>query len=71
MRREPYTERGIGRVPCARCGKPSIEQWNICALGGGYFGVCAECDTLLNELVLRFFRFDDWRAKLRRYRRAA
>lgn len=70
MRRKPYTEAGIKRVPCSRCGKPSVEQWNVCALGGGYYGVCAECDVLLNELTLRFFRLADWRKLLKQYKGA-
>jgi len=68
MRRYPYTDAGIKRVPCARCGKPSVDQWNICALGNGYYGVCKECDEQLNELVLRFFRFKDWRTVLKKYK---
>jgi len=69
-RRQPYTDTGISRVPCKRCGKPSTQQWDICALGGGYYGVCDECDALLNELVLRFFNFPDWRKLLAKYERA-
>lgn len=53
-RRTPYTDRGIRRVPCARCGKPSHHQWNACALGGRYFGVCRDCDIGLNRVALEF-----------------
>ena len=28
-RRPPYTEIGIKRIPCARCGKPSVHQWQV------------------------------------------
>ena len=52
MRREPYTETGINRVPCERCGKPSSTQWQICATGNQWAGVCVECDIALNELVM-------------------
>ena len=54
MRREPYTEAGIKRVPCERCGEPSAYQWQICATGNKWSGVCVECDIALNELVVEF-----------------
>jgi len=53
-RKKPYTEKGIGRVPCARCGMPSTQQWSICALDNRYLGVCDKCDMLLNTTVLQF-----------------
>jgi len=52
-----------------RCGAPSVEQWQICADGNQYRGICLQCDIALNRLVLRFMRFKDWRAKLTAYRR--
>ena len=55
-RRQPYTKRGIGRVPCRRCGQPSAQQWQVCA-EGNWLGVCLRCDLLLNRLVLKWFRF--------------
>jgi len=67
MRRKPYTEIGISRVPCKRCGKPSRYQWQICALDNKYFGVCSNCDILLNELVLNFFGVKNTKIKLRKY----
>lgn len=48
-RREPYTERGIKRVPCVRCGKPSSFQWRICC--SGWSAVCADCDVSINAMV--------------------
>ena len=54
MRRKKYTELGISRVPCERCGEPSITQWQICATGNKWAGVCAECDVALNEMVVVF-----------------
>ncbi len=54
-RRKPYTDIGIKRVPCFRCGKPSVQQWQICSLGNEYHGVCTKCDIKLNKLVLKFF----------------
>ena len=56
MRRKPYTERGIRRVPCKRCGRPSRQQWQICSLNNAYFGACDNCDVELNRLVLEFFQ---------------
>lgn len=53
MRRKPYTEAGIKRVPCLRCGEASSYQWNICSLPG-FHGICTPCDIALNRLVLHF-----------------
>lgn len=54
LRRKPYTDIGIKRVPCFRCSKPSSRQWQICALSNGYKGVCRDCDFELNKVVLEF-----------------
>lgn len=62
VRREPYTEIGVRRLRCIRCGKPAAFQWQICADGNNWRPVCAVCDVDLNELVLRWFghpRADD------------
>lgn len=67
--RTPYTKLGIGRVPCARCGDPSQQQWCICADGNRYRGMCNACDVLLNDMVLRFVRDPNRVAKVVRYRR--
>jgi len=56
MRRKPYTEIGIKRVPCFRCGEPSFRQWQICSLNNEYKGLCREHDIDLNRLVLKFMR---------------
>lgn len=55
-RRKPYTQIGISRVPCSRCGKPSYHQWQICANGNRNVGICLDCDVLLNKRVLKFMR---------------
>jgi hypothetical protein len=68
-RRKPYTERGIRRVPCARCGKPSKYQWQVCADGRRFRGICATCDIGLNELALRYMRIPNAGALMRAYRR--
>lgn len=74
-RRRPYTDAGIKRVPCARCGSPARYQWNICSDGNLFRPICEACDVALNRLVLRWMGFKDWRNKIRRYienmRRAA
>jgi hypothetical protein len=66
-RRKPYTAIGISRVPCARCGAPSTQQWQVCANGNRYLGCCDECDVALNRLVLAFFRVPGRGALMRRY----
>jgi hypothetical protein len=66
-RRAPYTDTGIRRVPCARCGKPSRFQWSVCANGNRHQGCCAECDIELNRLALTFFRFDNIEERIAMY----
>lgn len=65
----PYLEDIIAAVPCARCGKrPSTFQWTICADGNIHRPICLPCDLLLQEFVLRFMGFPNWRRKLAKYR---
>lgn len=66
-RRNPYTDTGIKRVPCFRCGKPSSQQWQICALNNEYKGVCTKCDIELNKLVLKFFSVSCANRKAKQY----
>jgi hypothetical protein len=66
-RRRPYTAAGIRRVPCFRCKQPSRHQWQICANGNRYLGVCVKCDVALNRAVLRFFRFPNWKRRVAQY----
>lgn len=54
MRRKPYTDRGISRVPCAKCGQPSKYQWSVCAMDGLRAAVCAKCDVELNRMGLNW-----------------
>lgn len=70
-RRKPYTAIGIRRIPCFRCSKPSRYQWQICADGNRFRGLCGRCDVALNKLVLRFVGDADWRVKIDRYRKRA
>jgi hypothetical protein len=67
-RRERYTPRGIGRVPCSRCGAPSHHQWQCYANDNRWLGVCERCDVDLNELALAFFRVPGRRALMKAYR---
>lgn len=53
-RKKPYTERGIYRVPCAKCGKPSRYNWAICANDGRHIAVCKACDVALNRIGLEW-----------------
>jgi hypothetical protein len=66
-RKEPYTEAGIKRIPCFRCGKPASYQWQICSDGRLYRPLCKECDIALNEMVLQWMGFKDWEEKMRQY----
>lgn len=54
MRKKPYTAIGIKRIPCFRCKAPSVHQWQICADGNQYRGLCLDCDIELNRTVLNF-----------------
>lgn len=66
-RRKPYTAIGISRVPCSRCGAPSTSQWQICADGNQYRGLCTDCDIKINRLVLLFMRIPDRDDKMMKY----
>ena len=68
-RRKPYTEAGIRRVPCFRCGRPSKCQWQVCADNNVYRPICKECDIALNTLVLMFMRDPDRAQKLVAYQK--
>ncbi len=52
-RKEPYSEAGIRRLKCVRCGKKSVHQWRVCA-DGLWRPICRRCDILLNHLTLQF-----------------
>lgn len=66
-RRQPYTQIGIRRVPCRRCGAPSFHQWQVCANGNRWLGVCEPCDLELNRLALEFMRVPNAEALLAAY----
>ena len=50
-RRTPYTEIGVRRLKCVRCGAKAEHQWNICS-DHSYRPICIDCDVALNRLVL-------------------
>lgn len=66
-RRKPYTDAGIRRLPCIRCGKKAHATWQVCADGGMHRPLCESCDVALNELVLKWAGFPDWQAKMAKY----
>jgi hypothetical protein len=67
-RKKPYTQIGISRMPCVRCGKPAHVQWQICADDRLYRTLCRSCDVELNELVMRWVWGDAREDDLKRYR---
>ena len=69
MRKKPYTQIGISRVPCFRCKKPSTQQWQICSDNNQFRGLCDSCDIKLNETTLKFMGFKDWKDKINKYKK--
>lgn len=67
-RKTPYTEKGIRRLKCFRCGKPARTQWEICSDNNTYRPLCLRCDYELNKTVLEFMGFDDTEKKLEGYK---
>ena len=67
-RRQPYSEKGIRRLPCVKCGLPAHQQWQICSDDNLYRPICLDCDIALNALVLEWIGFPDWQEKLQRYK---
>jgi len=66
-RTRPYTDIGIRRIPCSRCGAPSTQQWQVCSNGNRYIGICDACDLALNKLVLEFMRVPNREVLLKVY----
>ena len=66
-RRKPYTEAGLRRLPCVRCGEKAALQWQTCADEGLYRPVCRGCDILLNQKALEFLGFPDVAAQIAKY----
>ena len=65
-RKKPYTETGVKRLPCVKCGEPATQQWCACA-DGLWRPICTKCDITLNGIVLMFMSDPDVVAKMKRY----
>jgi len=68
MRRKPYTEIGVRRKKCVRCGERATYQWQMCSDGNVFRPLCAKCDVELNEMVMRWIWNDSREEDLRLYR---
>lgn len=68
MRKQPYTEKGIRRLKCVRCGEKARFQWSICADGNVSRPLCARCDVELNTMVMRWAFGDTREADIAAYR---
>jgi hypothetical protein len=55
-RKEPFTEEGIKRMKCIRCGDAAKFQWQICSDGNNFRPICGFCDIELNNTVLNFMK---------------
>ena len=66
-RKLPYTEAGIKRMKCIRCGGQAQFQWQICSDKNNYRPLCLQCDIALNCLVLQWFNHPDANALMKRY----
>lgn len=67
-RLKPYTVLGLARMKCIRgCGRQAFSQWQICADGNVYRGICRECDADLNAMVMRWAFGDARESDLQRY----
>ena len=67
-RKTPYTEIGIKRLKCFRCSNPATFQWQICSDNNIFRPICLECDIALNETVLKFMKFNNWKEKIEQYK---
>ena len=68
-RKEPYTEIGISRIKCTRCGQSSDQQWQVCANKNRYCGLCDDCDIALNEMVLKFMKIPHAKKLMKFYKK--
>jgi NAD-dependent SIR2 family protein deacetylase len=66
-RRKPYTDQGLKRLSCVRCGSPATQQWSACADDSLWRPICTECDVMLNRLVLLFMCDEEAEEKIDRY----
>ena len=68
-RTKPYTEKGIRRLKCFRCGKQAHASWQICSDNRIYRPACKECDIEINKIILQFMGFPNWEEMLEKYKR--
>jgi hypothetical protein len=69
-RKKPYTEKGLERLPCFRCGKkPSTHQWSACSDNNLWRPICVDCDIKLNKMVLIFMRCPHAQKKIMEYKK--
>lgn len=68
QRKQPYTEIGIRRLKCMRCGNQATQQWQVCADDNIYRPICADCDIELNILVLRWMGDSQLDSKIKKYK---
>lgn len=68
MRKKPYTQIGIERLKCFKCGRKAHFQWQICADNNIYRPICKSCDIKLNEMVLKWAGVIDWKDKITKYK---
>lgn len=66
-RKKPYTEAGIRRLPCCRCGEPAEFQWSACADGNLWRPLCRTCDIGLNQVALEYLKDPKATSKIRAY----
>jgi hypothetical protein len=66
-RKKPYTEEGLKRLPCIRCGRPASFQWSVCADSNLWRPLCDTCDFVFNAFVLTFTKDPDALKKLVKY----
>ena len=67
MRKTPYTETGIKRMKCFKCGGKAHAQWQICSDGNQWRPICKQCDIDLNRLVLEWLGVTDIGDKMQKY----
>lgn len=69
QRKQPYTEIGIRRLRCVRCGKQASQQWQVCADDNVFRPICIDCDIALNVLVLEWIGDSKSKDKISKYKR--
>ena len=67
-RKYEYTDNGIKRLPCARCGvKPSLFQWSFCSDNNLWRPICLKCDIDMNRKLLKYMNDPDADIKMDKY----